>query len=87
MHLDFGTLKTSKTNFYRPKYQKLQADLSKRKGARTEETVLTPKLKKFNYSIAQEVILCTFLLFFQIKRKDEMCPSSILAFLQSIAMD
>ena len=69
MHLDFGTLKTSKTNFYRPKYQKLQADLSKRKGARTEETVLTPKLKKFNYSIAQEVILCTFLLFFSNKKK------------------
>lgn len=39
-----------------------QAYLSKRKGARTEETVLTPKLKKnFNYSIAQEAIFyCLF---------------------------
>ena len=45
-------------------------DLSKRKGARTEETVLTPKLKKFQlqYSTGSD-FLRFFTVFFQIKEK------------------
>ena len=41
---------------------------SKRKGARTEETGLTPKLKKFQlqYSTGSD-FLCFFTVFFQIK--------------------
>ena len=42
--------------------------LIRRERARTEGTVLTPKLKNFNYTLAQEVIFCAFLLFFQIKK-------------------
>ena len=46
-----------------------QADLSKRKGAKTEETVLTPKLKKFQlqYSTGSD-FLRFFTVFFQIKK-------------------
>ena len=42
--------------------------LIKKRRDRTEETVLTPKLKNFNYTLVQELIFYAFLLFFQIKK-------------------
>ena len=38
--------------------------LIRRERARTEGTVLTPKLKNFNYTLVQELIFYAFLLFF-----------------------
>ena len=43
-------------------------DLSKRKGARTEETVLTPKLKKFQLQYSTGGDFLRFLLFLFIIR-------------------
>ena len=45
-----------------------QADLSKRKGARTEETGLTPKLKKFQLQYSTGGDFLRFLLFLFIIR-------------------
>ena len=52
-------------------FKNVSDSLSKRKDARTEETVLTPKLKKFQlqYSTGSD-FLRFFTVFFQIKRQE-----------------
>ena len=44
--------------------------LIRRERVRTEGTVLTPKLKNFNYTLAQEVIFCAFFTVFSNKKDD-----------------